>query len=265
MRLLLLILFANTILGAQDTTYFDKKRNIVAPGNAYCYQVLIFQEENEDKAVVKEFYAKDNSIKLEATYFSFEEKTYDGSYKTWHENRSLESALYYREGKLNGTQKRFYDDGTLKYQRTEVMGKNDGEFTTYWPSGKMKRQDFYADGKFLSGKCFDENGLEVTYYDYEYMPTYPGGENALINEVVSNVKYPLIARKKGLEGMVVVYFVVDKDGSVTNVNVPKSVHPLLDEEAIKAVKNLKKKFRPGQIDGNLVKVVFACPVKFRLQ
>ena len=98
----------------------------------------------------------------------------------------------------------------------------------------------------------------------EKMPEFPGGQEALMNFLQKNVKYPKEAMDKGTQGRVVVQFVVGKDGSVTNPKVVKSVSPELDQEALRVVKMMPK-WQPGKQKGEEVPVKFTIPVSFMLR
>ncbi len=93
----------------------------------------------------------------------------------------------------------------------------------------------------------------------EEMPEIIGG----IERLYELLEYPELARKAGLEGLVVVQFVVEPDGSVSNIQVIRSAGKLLDEAAIKAVKQLR--FKPGRQRGRPVRVRFSLPIRFKLQ
>ena len=97
----------------------------------------------------------------------------------------------------------------------------------------------------------------------EVMPEYPGGMDAMMKFVAENLKYPEQMQKDKVEGRVLLSFVVEKDGSVTNIEEVKSPHPVLTEEAIRVVK-LMPKWKPGKQDGKEVRVQFNLPITFRL-
>lgn len=97
----------------------------------------------------------------------------------------------------------------------------------------------------------------------EEMPKFPGGDKALIEFLQKNVKYPVEAQKKGVEGRVVVSFVVEKDGSLTEIKTVKSVDPLLDEEAVRVVSAMPK-WEPGKQKGKPVRVKYNVPISFKL-
>ena len=100
--------------------------------------------------------------------------------------------------------------------------------------------------------------------DVDQQPSFPGGTNALNTFIASNLKYPVWAQEKGIQGRVVVKFIVEKDGSISNVEVDRSVSPSLDNEAMRVVKAMPK-WIPGQINGKAVKVECSHPFVFRLQ
>ena len=105
---------------------------------------------------------------------------------------------------------------------------------------------------------------DTIYTQVEQMPQFPGGEQALLQFLVKNINYPLNAVRQGIQGWVVLRFVVEPDGSITDVEVMKSVDPLLDKEAIRVVKKMPK-WIPGRQNGQPVRVYCSLPVGFSLQ
>lgn len=97
----------------------------------------------------------------------------------------------------------------------------------------------------------------------EQMPEFPGGQEALMQFLRQEVKYPKEAEEKGLQGRVVVRYIIEKDGSISEVEIVKSVNEYLDAEAIRVV-NAMPKWKPGKQKGEPVRVKFTLPVTFRL-
>lgn len=97
----------------------------------------------------------------------------------------------------------------------------------------------------------------------EEMPSFPGGVMALMEFLQKNVKYPVEAQKKGVQGRVLVSFVVEKDGSLSEIKTVKSVDPLLDEEALRVVKSMPN-WTPGKQKGKAVRVKYNVPISFKL-
>ena len=98
----------------------------------------------------------------------------------------------------------------------------------------------------------------------EQMPIYEGGDAALLKYLTDSVKYPELAKKHGVQGRVVIGFIVEKDGSLTDIKVLRPVDIALDAEALRVVKGMPK-WIPGCHDGQLVRVEYNVPVSFRLK
>lgn len=98
----------------------------------------------------------------------------------------------------------------------------------------------------------------------EELPSFPGGQGALMQWLRDNIKYPVIAAENGIEGRVIVQFVVSKSGSISNVNVVRGVDPSLDKEAVRVVSNMPN-WTPGKQNGTTVNVRYTLPVTFKLQ
>ena len=97
----------------------------------------------------------------------------------------------------------------------------------------------------------------------EEMPEFPGGMPALIEFLQTNIKYPNDAKKQNVGGRVMVMFVVEPDGSISNVRVARKVFPSLDSEAVRVVKSMPK-WKPGKEKGRAVRVNFTLPVVFNI-
>ena len=98
----------------------------------------------------------------------------------------------------------------------------------------------------------------------EVMPSFPGGQGALMSYLNSHTKYPVVAQENGVQGRVTVSFVVERDGSITDVHVVRSVDPSLDREAARVVSSMPN-WQPGKQNGSAVRVKFNVPVQFKLQ
>jgi len=117
-------------------------------------------------------------------------------------------------------------------------------------------QSYTAVGTFepVQGDVFDV---------VEEMPQYPGGPQALFKFLSENVHYPAEAEKAGIQGRVIATFVVEKDGSISQPTVVKSVNPLLDAEAIRVISAMPN-WIPGKQNGKVVRVKYTVPLSFNL-
>lgn len=117
-----------------------------------------------------------------------------------------------------------------------------------------------ADVKADVTQVVEEPVLDVV----EQMPQYPGGESELMAYVFKNIKYPVIAQENGIQGTVVVKFVVTKTGAVGEVQILRQLDPACDREAVRVVKTLPN-FIPGKQNGVNVNVWFTLPIKYKLE
>ena len=104
---------------------------------------------------------------------------------------------------------------------------------------------------------------EIVDETVDQMASYPGGIPALMDFLNENIKYPEQAEREGIEGRVVAGFIVERDGSVSNIEILKSVHPLLDAEVVRVL-SLMPNWIPGRQNGQPVRVKYSLPITFRL-
>ena len=110
----------------------------------------------------------------------------------------------------------------------------------------------------------DPDFYERVFDVVEQMPSFPGGQQKLMDYLSENIRYPKELAEASIQGRVIVTFIVEKDGSISNVKVAKSLDPLLDKEAMRVVSSMPK-WNPGKQSGIAVRVKYTLPVTFRLQ
>lgn len=207
--------------------------------NAHYYKIISPVEADSSMKLASTFNMAGVIVYIEQ-YSDYEKKIKSGKSFAYHTNLKLKSIINFKEGKFHDTLQTFYSDG------------------------KLKREEIYKEGRMITGKCFGTNGLDTLYFPYETMARYPGGEEAMVKYLKNNTIYPKKARKNGIEGAVYVRFVVNKNGEIVKLKIAKSVHPLLDDEAIKVVSNMGK-WIPGELDGEKISMYFTLPIKFKLE
>ena len=110
-------------------------------------------------------------------------------------------------------------------------------------------------GSGVSGKVFDM---------VDTMPGFPGGQSALMQYLSNNVRYPVECEKGHIQGRVICSFIVETDGSISDVTVVRSVHRLLDAESIRVLRNMPK-WTAGKLkDGTAVRVKYTVPISYKL-
>ena len=119
--------------------------------------------------------------------------------------------------------------------------------------------------EYVAPEVVEEEVVEQEIFQIvEEMPQFPGGEGKLMEYVAKNIKYPQIARETGIQGRVFVGFVVEPDGSISNVKLLRGIGGGCDEEAMRVIKSLPK-WKPGKQRGKAVRVSYQIPVFFKLQ
>lgn len=109
----------------------------------------------------------------------------------------------------------------------------------------------------------EDEDIDYVYKIVEKKAEFPGGQRKLMEYLKKNVKYPKLALDKSIEGRVLVKFTIKKDGTIDDIRVIKGVDSILDEEAIRVVKNMPK-WIPAQHNGKDVNSTFMLPISFRL-
>ena len=232
--LLSFLIFTSYSTFGQDTIYFDKSgKETTLKEAADDYEVLFKDAENPDKVVVRKF-ADNGQLIYEFPYSSYEEKIAHGTYRTW------------------------YDAGQLRSEKKYLNGESHGSFITYWENGQKKREDQYENNKLKEGTTWDQLGNEVPYYEFEIRPEFPGGQKALVKYLQKNAKKP----KNAAGGRVVVGFIVDVDGAITDISIKETTSMGLNFPAYEVVAQMPR-WSPGRQDGKPVKVSYALPLNFR--
>ena len=124
----------------------------------------------------------------------------------------------------------------------------------------------YKNGVVISFKAFDKSGKEIdeqTIKAVESPPAFPGGLDAFAKFLDSTLRYPGLAKREGIQGRVIVSFVIEKDGSVTDIKVVRGVGDGCDEEAVRVMR-LSPHWTPGIQNGKPVRVAYTVPIAFTL-
>ncbi len=153
-------------------------------------------------------------------------------------------------------------------------GKKHGDATYYHNNGRVREVNSYKQGVLISTRRFDRNGVELieeevleedfpVFTVVEQQPEFPGGSSKMMRYIGNKVQYPQIAIENKIEGRVYIRFIVEKDGSISNVEAIRSPHESLEKEAIRVVSNMPK-WTPAKQRGKNVRAQFTLPINFRL-
>lgn len=141
--------------------------------------------------------------------------------------------------------------------------ENDAEIEEAIIASTEDQTEYIDITEFETIQVEEEPEEEQPFMVVEDMPEFPGGQAALLEYLRKNIKYPSICRENGIQGRVLIQFIVNKDGSIVDPEVVKSVNPYLDKEALRVISTMPS-WKPGSQRGKPVRVKFTVPVNFKL-
>ncbi len=202
-------------------------------------------------------------ISLLVAWLAFEHKSYD--------KREIDPSLLNREVVVEEEMVEITKQEEQKPQPVEMpkqttqleIVQDDVEVEDIEINAEMDQNEVMEE--YVAPEIEEEEVVEQEVFTIvEEMPGYPGGDAKMYEYLVKNIKYPQIARESSIQGRVFVNFVVEPDGSVTNVKVLRGIGGGCDEEAMRVVKSMPK-WKPGKQRGKAVRVSYTLPVVFKLQ
>jgi periplasmic protein TonB len=234
--LFLVFVIASFNLYGQDTTFYDTNYNKVNNiTDASYYEIVTRYYPDTNRAIEKEYYKS-------------------GKLKSWNQY----SIYFYRI--QHGKQLKFYPDGQRATEIDIINGKFQGLLKTWYDNGQLRRKDSFYMDSLIVGHCYTRDGVDTAYFDYAIQPGFPGGEEARQEFLSDKIIYPAKALENGIQGMVFISFIVEPDGSVSNVEILNG-NKELSGEALRVVK-LMPKWNPGYFEGEKAKVKINMPINF---
>ncbi len=181
--------------------------------------------------------------------------------RTWTTEGAIKDSIYYSNGKPDGESVVFFSNGKIRTTCVYAKGQKNGLLKRYWPSGQLRREEMYHSDVMDWGKCYDSTGHEIPYFIADAPPEYPGGEDEMMAFLGRNIHYPPMARDNDIQGQVIIQFVVNTDGRLSNYKVVRPVSPILEAEALRVVK-LMPNWKPGKEEGEWSNIIYNLPIHF---
>jgi TonB family protein len=283
-KLLTFVLACASFIGvsAQDAertiAYLDgNSKPVMDPARASYRRTV---EMKPDHYLVRDYYLSGNLYMLAECSSFYPDLIREGKVTCYHENGKLLSEGLYEEGKAVGLHLDYYENGSL---RKEMLYNDDDrhyvqflseEGVNLIPNGKglvyerqprMNRTLFMEIDNYMSvASYYVTPGADTVFTKVEAEAEYIGGLEKLAMDIRKLLKYPKTAKRKGIEGKVLVQFVVDKRGHITNSQVVKGLDPECDQVAISTVNQLHA-WIPAEHRGKEVASTFVLPINFRLR
>lgn len=161
--------------------------------------------------------------------------------------RKYEQFSNYTEGTRDGVSEEKYPDGSFSVRRKFVDGKEEGNSLRFWSTGQIKRSENFADGILINTKCFGRDGTEVPVYPLWVRPEFPGGTKKFGQYLVKNIQ----RRNMQKDGKITASFVVNVDGTISDIIILRTFDPLVNEQMITVLKKCPL-WIPGMYDGEPV-------------
>ena len=129
---------------------------------------------------------------------------------------------------------------------------------------KCADENYLTSAFDVSSLFFESEEPEPVFQQIENLPEFPGGDAALFKFMSDNIKYPAFAFKNQIQGQVICQFIVNRDGSIVDIKVIRSAHPVLDKETVRVIKSMPV-WLPGKKRGVAVRAKYTLPVNFKLK
>lgn len=226
----LFVLFLSfTFYGQKKIFYTEDFKELPTAKIATYYSTY----EDIEKGTQRITYYIDGTVRNSDQFSNFHKKILNGTSVNWYKNGNKESVLLYTEGKQEGIQIRYYENG------------------------QVKRNENYKNGEFIDGTCFDENGTEIAFFPYYVKPEFPGGINEFYKYIGKNFKSPNSAK-----GEIKVVFYIEKDGSLRDFKIIEGLNYDMNVEALRVLFN-SPRWIPGKIDGKDARVKYGLPITIK--
>lgn len=220
--------------------FYDKFDNKWNKTNAY----KIYEFINDSTIIIESYINEKRHKTVRRNYFKLKENVYSFI------DYSLDSTVIYK-------------GNTCKLLPMVL----DGEICDYYNNGNIRFKAIYSNNRLVSNERWKENGdkdIDNVFEFYQVKVKPPLKEGNLSEFISKNINYPKEAISNNISGTVYIQFIVMEDGTLDGFRILKSVHPLLDDEAIRLFEQSNLIWNPGGLNGNNVRVACNIPIKFKL-
>jgi TonB family protein len=240
-------------------------------------QITHFYTYSDEKLKVKNGKASEwwdnGSLRFEGQYIDDKR---EGEWKSSRSFNKTTASGFYKNGEMEGLWVERDTVGVVRSEYNYRAGKEHGPFKVWDKNGVLAREGNYVDGELESEKKYGTDGTIDLLPLAEEMPFMAGcehpdkdaqkacSERVMLQSLYQGLRYPGVARENGLEGTAIIRFVVEKDGSITDIEVMRGLCREIAAECDSAVRRMPP-WRPGKQNGEPVRVQFNLPVKFKLE
>lgn len=188
---------------------------------------------------------------------------YDADWKVAPKSASTYHRVSFKDGDGKIIVTDYYNTGEIQMTGRFLSlspDVKDGLFTWYHKNGQKQSEKRFVKDKQISFQSWEEDGKAIDLIKLDVQPEYPGGINKLYAYIGENFAYPAISYRP--KGTIYMSFVINNDGTITDVTVEKPFHKLLDAEAVRVLKKMPS-WKPGFKDGKAVRVKYNIPISMK--
>ena len=190
----------------------------------------------------------------------------EGTWSSYYAGKELkETGVYNDKENKEGIWTGYYENGTKHFEGRYVNGNKEGNWTWYHTNEQICSEEVYLKDERISFKYSKRDGSKMPENSpFMESPEFVGGLDSLYSYLSSSTEYPEKAIDNNIQGKVIVYFIVEKSGDIVGVKISKSADPLLDEEALRVVRDMAD-WTPGKVHNLPARIGFNLPIVFDLQ
>lgn len=248
-------------LFAQDTTWLDRDWKISDRTKARFFRTI---HKTDSGLLVADHYLN-GKPQMTGRFSDDSLKVAEGTFNWYFEDGTITHSLTYSHNQISGPEQFYYENGTPILKGTNLDKHKEGEWTAFFPSGRLAGKAMYHGDKRVSQSLYHEDGSRNTKDTVFYRDSdYPGGPSRFLYFLNKNLRYPDSAVVYEIQGTVMVRIHINKAGKVTHLQIERSVDPYLDAEALRVMK-LMPDWEPAIVAGVPVESYQLQPVAFRLQ
>ena len=247
---LICVLIFGSLLG-QEITYYDMYENKVdSEDRAFYYRIRKEPKKRQSTGLIKvqEFYVMNKQLKKDANYLVIAPDLLTGDYEEYFITGQVKARGKYDKGNKKAGFETYHYNGQL----ASLLSQDER---------KLYITSYNHTGELIDKELFFDN---VVYTKVEVNPKFLGGQDNFRDFLYENLTYPATASSKKVEGSVYVQFVVDYDGSLSDIEVIKGIGAGCDEEALRVIEMTDKMWTPGKQEDKIVKTKMVVPITFRL-
>jgi TonB family protein len=246
---------------SQDTIYYDSFWKETTASQASYYRV---RSRQQDGWLVTDYYLT-GKPQMKGGYADDSSHIRQGEYVWFDSSGKVSHRCIYVNNKLNGPETYYYSTGRVQMSGNEQDDEYEGEWTGYYPSGKISAKAKFANGKQISGDFYLENGSpNKSITEFHRNASFPNGVAGWARFLNKTLRYPDTAVDREIQGTVYVQFLVSKEGKVSDLRVVQSVDRFLDEEALRVMRR-SPDWQPAIMAGIISESLIRQPVIFKMQ